>query len=221
MKQRVTDDCIGTRVLAERGWTEAAIRRFLGDPDRRAPNPVYRSAAPARLYSLSRAIAAEATSEWREWRLVADQRSARGKAVAEAKRAQLLAEVAALDIRVPVMDFDTLAAAAVEHRNARDADRAWDRGWDPDPAETGSVDEGTLRRWAVNYLRHVHTSYDADLSDLYARTGRAQAAEAIRERVYAVIAETYVPGVFHAEDTEDLRCSMVSGNFPSRSTKSV
>jgi predicted permease len=29
----------------------------------------------------------------------------------------------------------------------------------------------------------------------------------------AVIAETYVPGVFHAEDSEDLRCSLVSGNF--------
>ena len=29
----------------------------------------------------------------------------------------------------------------------------------------------------------------------------------------AMIAETFVPGVFHAEDSEDLRCSMVSGNF--------
>src|SRR6266481_4952142 len=29
----------------------------------------------------------------------------------------------------------------------------------------------------------------------------------------AVIAETYVSGVFHAEDSEDLRCSLVSGNF--------
>lgn len=185
------DDCTGTRTLTGRGWTEAAIRRFLGEPDRLAPNPVYRSAAPARLYSLSRVIAAEAAAEWQEWRRSADRRSARGKEAAAAKRAALLAEVAAMDIRVPVMNLDDLAARAVEHRNIRDAGRAWDRGWDAEPAEAASVGEGTLHRWMVNYLRHAETTYDADLSGLYARTGRAQAAEAIRERVYAVIAETY------------------------------
>lgn len=190
-KTAVNDDCAGTRTLTGRGWTEAAIRRFLGEPDRLAPNPVYRSAAPARLYSMARVTAAEATPEWQEWRRLADRRSTRGKAVADAKRAQLLAEVAALDIRVPVMDLDILAARAVKHRNMRNADRAEDRGWDADPADPGAVDEGTLRRWQVNFLRHACTTYDADLDSLYARTGRVQAAEAIRDRVYTVIAEAY------------------------------
>ena len=67
------DEYAGSRVLARRGWTEAAIRRFLGEPDRRVPNPVYRSAAPARLYSMTRVTAAEDTPEWQAWHLAARQ----------------------------------------------------------------------------------------------------------------------------------------------------
>jgi len=98
-----TDDCVSTGVLAERGWTPAAIRRFLGDPDRTATNPRYRSAAPMRLFSLARAVAAENTDQWQQWRAKAVERSARGKAVAETKRAALLTPIAALNIQVPAI----------------------------------------------------------------------------------------------------------------------
>ena len=50
---------------------------------------------------------------------------------------------------------------------------------------------------------------------LLVRDGRA-AIEFYRRHntvLSAIIAETYVPGVFHAEDSEDVRCSLVSGNF--------
>ncbi|MEV0897799.1 hypothetical protein [Actinoplanes sp. NPDC049802] len=186
-----TDDCVSTGKLAERGWTPAAIRRFLGDPDRTAPNPMYRSAAPMRLFSLARAVAAENTEQWQQWRAKAVERSARGKAVAETKRAALLAEVAALNIRVPVMHPETLAERAVEHRNRVNREWAESRGYDVDPADLDGVDQATLRRWMVNYLRHARTIYDAALSDLYARVGRDAATDAIRERVYAAIAGAY------------------------------
>lgn len=186
-----TDDCVTTGVLAERGWTPAAIKRFLGDPDRTASNPVYRSAAPMRLFSLARAVAAEDTDEWRHWRDLAVQRSARGRAVAETKRAALLAEVAKLNIRVPVLDMDVLAEQAVEHRNLMNEDWADRRGYDPEPATVDGVDPATLHRWCVNYLRHARTVYDAALSGLYAKVGRAAATDAIRDRVYAAIADAY------------------------------
>ena len=162
------EDYVGTSALHDRGWTEAAIKRFLGDADKRVPNPVYKSAAPRRglLDSAARADQAEASAEWKEWRRAADKRSARSTAAADAKRADLLAEVDALNIRVPVMDLTALARAAVRHRNDRDADRADVRGEISFAATADSTDQATLDRWMVNYLRHRHTSYDADLSQL-------------------------------------------------------
>jgi hypothetical protein len=168
------DGCVSAGALAERGWTEAAVRRFLGDPDR-----MY----PMRLFRLDRVVAAEGTEQWRRWREKSVQRSARGKAVADAERACLLAEVAALDIRVPVISSESLAARSVAHRNQLDQDRM--------PAAVGEVDAATLRRWMVDYLRHQTTVYDATLDSRYAGAGRAEATLAIRDTIYAVIADAY------------------------------
>ncbi|WP_436533910.1 hypothetical protein [Actinoplanes sp. HUAS TT8] len=179
---------MSSRVLAERGWTAAAVRRFLGEPDRTVPNPVFRSAGPMRLFRLERVTAAERTEQWQRWRERSIQRSARCRAVAETKRAALLAEIAALDIRVPIIPVASLAARAVDHRNRLDRER---HGFGADPATVEDTDEATLRRWMVNYLRHRTTVYDATLDRLYARVGRAEATIAIRNTVYAVIAAAY------------------------------
>jgi len=59
------------------------------------------------------------------------------------------------------------------------------------PAAVDGVDQATLRGKMVNYLRHARTIYDAALIDLYARVGLDAATEAIRDRVYAAIVDTY------------------------------
>jgi hypothetical protein len=56
--------CIGAPGLKERGWTEAMIRDFLGDPDLLVDNPHYKSAGQMRLWRLQRAEAIEATPEF-------------------------------------------------------------------------------------------------------------------------------------------------------------
>jgi len=60
--------------LRGRGWTDAMVREYLGEPDATRPNPIYRSAAPVRLYLAERADAAEAGPE------VGRAESARGRA---------------------------------------------------------------------------------------------------------------------------------------------
>src|SRR4051812_766800 len=45
---------LGMPALKARGWSPAMIRRLVGEPDRLAPNPRARSAAPARLYAVER-----------------------------------------------------------------------------------------------------------------------------------------------------------------------
>ncbi|AEV85252.1 hypothetical protein ACWT_4232 [Actinoplanes sp. SE50] len=165
---QLRDDYLSGSALAERGWTPAAIRRFLGAPDRTSPRPGF---------CRERVVAAEQSEPWRRWRAGAVRRSARGRAVVDARRAALLAQVAALDIRVPVLASAALAELAVAHRH---------RGYRVD-----EVDRTTLRRWMVDYLRQQATLYDAALDAVFATVGRAEATVAIRNTVYAVIAAAY------------------------------
>jgi hypothetical protein len=74
--------------LRERGWTDAMIRDYLGEPDAKRPNPRYRTAAPMKLYLAERADAAEASPEWVERKMRGATRRAAGLAVADRKQAE-------------------------------------------------------------------------------------------------------------------------------------
>lgn len=71
-------DLIGSGNLAQRhqAWTPAAIKRFLGAPDKLITNPAFRSAGKMRLYLISRVETAEATPEWETWVATNARRSA-------------------------------------------------------------------------------------------------------------------------------------------------
>ena len=84
----VPENYLTMAALRERGWTDAMIRDYLGEPDATRPNPRYRSAAPMKLYLAQRAEAAEASSEWAERKAYGDRRRAAGVAVADRKRAE-------------------------------------------------------------------------------------------------------------------------------------
>ena len=89
--------------LKARGWTDAAIRQFLGEPDKLVDNPHYKSAAPMRLYALARVEAVEASPAWQETQHARHARTAAAQRTTQTKRQALLAEVAALDILVAVL----------------------------------------------------------------------------------------------------------------------
>jgi hypothetical protein len=56
--------------LRKRGWTDAAIRRFMPTPDDTRPNPYYsRAAAPMKFYFSNRVKRLERTKGWQEWRI--------------------------------------------------------------------------------------------------------------------------------------------------------
>src|SRR5690606_991259 len=52
-------ELIASDWLKARNWTEAAIKRFLGEPDDTKPNPHYKSGPPMRLWLKERAEAVE------------------------------------------------------------------------------------------------------------------------------------------------------------------
>ena len=96
----MTETCLTTASLRERGWTDAMIREYLGEPDATRPNPRYWSAAPMKLYLAERAEAAEARPEWVERERLGARRRAAGVAAADRKRAeaQALARQLAADL---------------------------------------------------------------------------------------------------------------------------
>jgi hypothetical protein len=84
--------------LKRRGWTDAEVRSFLGDPDATAPNPHYGNAPPLCLYRPERVEAAQQSPEYQEFH----QRGARRREAARqtaAKRKALATQVESLAMR--------------------------------------------------------------------------------------------------------------------------
>ncbi|MEC4818601.1 MAG: hypothetical protein SAK29_35810 [Scytonema sp. PMC 1069.18] len=81
-----------------RGWTDAAIKKFLGDEDKNARNLKYRNASPVCLYLIDRVKQAESSEEFQQWRQRSEKRreSAR-KAAAIRKQRQEEREQAAIE----------------------------------------------------------------------------------------------------------------------------
>lgn len=182
--------------LKERGWTDGAVKRFLGEPDVLVPNPNYRSGPKMRLYDLPRVECTEQSEAWRAWR---DQTKARREKASvrqikrmSASRAALTAQINAVKIRIPRLAQEELFRVAVDNRNAQAEWHAAERGhFDHADASVSSADTAALQRWAVNYLRHVETDYDWLLDSVTGRVGVVEARLLIRERVLDAIAGQY------------------------------
>ena len=179
--------------LRERGWTDAMIREYLGEPDATRPNPRYWSAAPMKLYLTERAEAAEASPEWAERKTHGDRRRALGVAVADRKRAETesLARQLAANLTASLVLPADPRQAAIEAYNEWHSDGCTCPGW----YELGFCDKRAdaadspefLRRITVNYLRHYLTGYDRVCNRLGGRVGHQVAHEILRAEVNAAI----------------------------------
>ncbi|MGY1501667.1 hypothetical protein ACW4TU_34640 [Streptomyces sp. QTS52] len=184
--------------LRARGWTGGMVHRLLGTPDRLSVNPRLRAAPQVRLYRVERVTAAERTDEYRK---VAQSSARRSEAVRNAvqrRRLETLERIRTEPIEVPRLDPGKLALRAVEHRARQEAAA----GGPIEPAdggsarETGHVGRASLAPWKVDYLRHRMSHYDQLLDGLPGGerdSGRAEAAELLRRRICAAIAEAYPP----------------------------
>jgi hypothetical protein len=183
-------------LVGKRGWTDAAVTRFLGAPDVTAPNPHYRSGPPMGLYALERVERIEATPEFQTWRMASLTRQSRALCAVETKRRRLAEYVAGLRIAVPVLDAAELLCRAVEsyndHQYSRQLERE-ERGreFDWTPASADGIDAAFAERITVNYLRHRLTRYERELARVYGRVGVDDAKRELRAKVYAAIAAAY------------------------------
>lgn len=185
-------DCYNRTEVKARGWTDALIRRFLGEPDATRENPRYKSAAPVRLYLRDRVEATEATAEFRAAVATGSNRRAGARKAIETKMERLRAELAAVRIEVPALDRGVLFRRACAHYNRRREDRAIERGEELEGSmATEDSDPAFLERIAVNYLRHRLTSYDARLEEIAGKVGARDGRGEIARRVFLAIEEAY------------------------------
>lgn len=178
-------DFVTLTALRERGWSPKLIESILGDPDKVARNPYYRCAAPTKLFLTARVEEGEKSESFIAHQPRRKKAQAAACATADRKRDELLDEVNALTFDVPRFPLPDLFAAAVTHWEALQSARG---RFD---ADGRNADDATKKRWAVNFLRHRLTNYDARLGALYRRIGKTEAYFVIKARVNAAILDVY------------------------------
>lgn len=174
--------------LRRRGWTAAAISRFLGQPDEVVQAQRGGWSYTVHHFAAGRVRLAEGSPAFGDW---LRQRDARREA-ARRGEARVLAEALERVSAPPWIHPERLRQLAVEHYNRRllaQMDRTQE--WDKRPAALDS-EPAFLERISVNYLRHAGTPYDAVLRRLERMGERGRAlVPAVKRRVLEAIAAVF------------------------------
>lgn len=190
-KARPRKDFFNKVELKERGWSERMVLEILKEPDETRENPKYRSGSPTQLFLCDRVKQAEESEQFKEEIKIVERRRATGKAAANKRREQTLAEVDAIPIVVPQIDAGVLIENACDNYNDyKSFCREYGYDYEFAPASPSS-DEAFLQRICVNYLRHRCTEYEQRLEETYRKIGAVDAKRRIRERIYRAIAAAY------------------------------
>ena len=182
----------------KRYWTDGMIRDLMGEPDKTAPNPHYRSGPPMRLYLLARVYAIECTLDVDAMRKARERRSAAGRRAAATRRENIQKRAAACDLYCDFGDplEDVRRAAAISNEEIRKyhqmeyeayVGRCLLRDEEPRPRRGPRHPDVVARdRWAVNYLRHERTAYDRLLYEM-----GSSVRPILRMRIHEKISEVY------------------------------
>lgn len=183
--------------LKERGWTETAITKFLGNPDRKGKNRKGRKGKVS-LYFKERVHHAEQTPNFKEWKLKSAARSQASLAAAEKKRQETLTKVSSRLDSIDLKDeYKHLTRQELRHQASESflaiEKRREERSRGKYVAEqiTSRRTDAFFDRIEANYLRHEGTVYDAELKEYFNATGVGQAIDMVREKIYNTIASYY------------------------------
>ncbi len=179
LKTEAGEFITSSRLKNERFWTDKLINTHLGEPDRLATNPNYRSGPKMRLYEMKRVVRVEKRKVVAEaLRKVADRRAARSataKRSAQSRRDDLVKEeVSHIETHFEGLSLSRLIKKGMAGRDV-----------------VGDVDVATKYRWAVNFARHELTSYDGVRVFNSGRVGVHHAAEAVRNEILNRIARRW------------------------------
>ena len=170
----------------EYGLTDSLIRRLLPEPTL-VPNPVYRCAAPMKLWNKTDVEKALETDEALRLIEQSEKRRAASRKAVETKRQHLEQEVDEAIRRIQVRRISCKTVM----RNAVTDKEEWDYyngHYDTDPRHAPIEHKN---RWAVNYIRHNLTEYDEALWDMRGKVGVLEQYLRYKLAVLDAIAATY------------------------------
>ena len=190
-QRRPDSEFLTVAACKDLGWTDGAIKKFLGEPDDLAPNPVYKTAAPMRRYRRERVEAVMECRGWRDWYEKSKARRAKLSstlaATNERKRQELIAQsVASLRAWFPAsgVSDDAVVAYWYEQKSWFLSERQRDTELiNLDIPDPNQVDSNTLARWRSNLLRHGYSNYDDVLEHLSGQVGHEVAYHALRREI--------------------------------------
>lgn len=173
------------------GWTEVMIDRFLSTPDKEVPNPYYKSAAPMKLYKLSRVEAIESSQEFIDFKEKGKPRQEASEKAIKTKTVNLLTKVSQMDIFITRKNFEDIVKDAVDSYNTFKSNMAMEReDFDYQQASINS-DKQFLNRITVNFLRYRCTPYERMLDRITGKVGKKEAYALLNQRIFNKIAEMY------------------------------
>lgn len=100
--------------LKERGWTDAMIKKFLGEPDATRDNPHYKCAAPMKLYDTKRVERVERRKSFKEYMEASAGRKQSAQKSVQTKLEKALEYARSVGTNVPTMDTTDLSTCNVD-----------------------------------------------------------------------------------------------------------
>ena len=172
-----------TDLISKRKWTDALLKKYMSEPDLIKNNPHYGRASKMKLYKISRVESIEKNEHFLiDFQKTILRRKSSAKMV-ETKKDNLLIEISELPISVEFIPRNELVPLVIDDYN--------DRNYYKDDLTLRDLDQSTLERLTVNYIRHQLTSYDQCLGLIFSKVGKKEGYRLLIERIYNCISESY------------------------------
>ena len=172
-----------TDLISVRKWTDRLIKKYMPVPDEIRNNPHYGRASEMKLYKISRVESIEKNEHFLiDFQKTILRRKSSLKMV-ETKKDNLLIEISELPISVEFIPRNELVPLVIDDYN--------DRNYYKDYLTLRDLDQSTLERLTVNYIRHQLTSYDQCLGLIFSKVGKKEGYRLLIERIYNCISESY------------------------------
>ena len=172
-----------TDLISIRKWTDRLIKKYMPVPDEIRNNPHYGRASKMKLYKISRVESIEKNEYFLiDFQKTILRRKSSAKMV-ETKKDNLLIQISEFPISVEIIPRNELVPLVIDDYN--------NRNYYKDYLTLRDLDQSTLERLTVNYIRHQLTEYEYHLYTIGDQVGKKEGARLLKEITNNCIGESY------------------------------